>query len=388
MIRKLPIAAAPIGIKDALFLKPVDQREFSAAFSSYSGSEHVYPLDSGISSFYVILKALGHIDARDEVILPAFTAGTLIVAIRKAGLKPVLCDVSMDDFNMDTALAASLIGRDTLALLGIHMFGIVNTKFSGMKKAFPNVYMIEDCAQAEGSLAGGKLVGSMGDASFFSFNKGKNMPLFKGGCIATDNERLAAEIEVELRSAKICNGICQASLRLKMALLSLVADPAIYALLYNAIGLSKGKKPPHDFDVRNFTPLQAAYGLMLLKKMNELAEKRYKNGMRLLNGLKGLDAVLLPKISPDTRPAFNRLPIVFKDLGQRESVKKELWRAGIETCLLYPKPLHHKFELGYEREAFPNATYIATHSWTFPVHQGVGDGDIDRMIEIIRSIVE
>lgn len=385
MIRKLPIAAVPISLRGAMTLKPADEKAFGKALASYLGLKGIYLFDSGISSFYMVLKALTDLDGRSEVVLPAFTAGSLIVGIRKAGLKAVLCDISLNDFNMDASLAAQLVGKNTLAVLGIHMFGIINAAFAGMKKAFPEVYMIEDCAQAQGSLIGGKHVGSMGDASFFSFNKGKNMPLCKGGCIATGNERIAAYIEKEIKNEKTGNRPLQFSLRARMALLSMLADPVIYGLTYAMTDTLKEKKPPRDLEVGGFSRLQAGYGLFLLKNMDELAERRYKNGMRLIDGLSGLDGLILPKISVYTRPAFNRLPVVFNDPERKEAVRKALWKAGIEVYSLYPEPLHHMFDLGYARSEFPNATFIAENSWTFPVHQGVSGEDVDKMIETVRK---
>jgi dTDP-4-amino-4,6-dideoxygalactose transaminase len=386
MIKKLPIAAVPVDIKDALSLKPASQNKFAAELSSYIGAKHVHLLDSGVLALYEILKALKRLAAKNEVILPAFTAGSLIVAIKKSGLRPVLCDVSMDDFNMDMPLAGQLVGKDTLAVLGIHMFGIVNTAFARMKGAFPDVYMIEDCAQAMGSMVGSKSVGSMGDISFFSFNKGKNMPLVKGGCIATNNQAISRAIEDELGEIKMASS--QASLRAKMAILSLMADPYLYGFFHGLLDTWRDKKPPADIDVAGFTDLQASFGSSLLKMMDKLSEKRYKNGMKILKELSGVGGIILPRIDYDTRPAFNRLPIVFKDIEKRETVRKALWESGIETAALYPEPLHHMFELGYGKDEFPNAAYIASHSWTFPAHSGVGDSDIDKMIEIIRSIVK
>lgn len=385
-MQKLPMSALPIDLAKVLSIKPADRKELAVALAAYTGAKHIYLAGSGVLGFYKILKVLKRPNKKNEVILPAFTAGSLIVAIRKAGLKPVLCDISMNDFNMDITAAGRLVGKDTLAVLGVHMFGIVNMAFDGMKSAFPDIYMIEDCAQAMGSRGCGKSVGSMGDVSFFSFNKGKNMPLVKGGFVATNDPSLGKAIECEISGGKYQTS--QVSLRIKMAILALLADPFAYGLFYGMLDAWRDKKPPMDIEEASFTDIQAGFGLELLKMLEGLSEKRYMNGMKLLRGLEGAEGLILPRISADTRPAFNRLPIVFKDIRHREAIAKELWRSGIETGSLYPEPLHHMFRLGYARDEFPNASYVASHLWTFPVHPMVTEEDIDRMTGIIRRVLK
>jgi perosamine synthetase len=379
MIKKLPLAASPIDIASALSVRPASQKEFAEKLSAYIGVKHLYLAASGVMGFYEILKALKRINKKREIILPAFTAGSRFVAIKKSGL------VSMNDFNMDITGAGRLVGKDTLAVLGIHMFGIVNTAFGGMKSAFPDIYMIEDCAQAMGSMDKGKSVGFLGDVSFFSFNKGKNMPVIKGGCVATNDISLGKAIEDEFGSIKPASS--QISLRVKMAILSILREPYIYGLFYGLLDAWRDKKPPKDIEEASFTDIQSGFGLELLKMMDSLSEKRYLNGMKLLKGLEGIDGIILPRISDETRPAFNRLPVVFKDIKQREAVAKALWLSGIETGSLYPEPLHHMFELGYGKDEFPNACYTASHLWTFPVHPMVREEDIDKMIEVMRQAV-
>ncbi|MDO8969930.1 MAG: DegT/DnrJ/EryC1/StrS family aminotransferase, partial [Saprospiraceae bacterium] len=102
-------------------------------------------------------------------------------------------------------------------------------------------------------------------------------------------------------------------------------------------------------------------------------------------GLKQAPQIMVPQISSDTCPAFNRLPVVFRDIKKRDRVEKKLWQAGIETSRMYLKPLHHMFDLGYTWGNFPNAVYLAGHLLTLPTHPLLRKADVGAMISIIRE---
>jgi len=72
-----------------------------------------------------------------EVILPAYTAGSLVVAVGKAGLKPVLCDISLDNYNAAAPDMLRLVGADTLAVVCVHMFGIPVDGIEKLRQGMP-----------------------------------------------------------------------------------------------------------------------------------------------------------------------------------------------------------------------------------------------------------
>ena len=391
-LKKVPIAATSVHFKEvlssmgALFEKVKFQEQLKAQFSPFIGKKYLFFLNSGLTSGFVILKALKNISQKKEVILPAYTASSLIVAIKKAGLRPVLCDISLDDFNMDIAMVGDLVSQNTLAILEVHMFGIVAKDLDNLGNRLSDIFIVEDCAQGLGGKLNGKPVGNLEDLSFFSFNKGKNLPTYGGGCIATNNEEIAKEINNQGLRVKDLGLLDKVLIPLKIVALSLAARPYIYGMLYFFISFFKEQVLPGDFEVKKYTDFQAAVALSLLRRMEEFSKKRYYNGMKLIEGLKGVREVILPKISEDTQPAFNRLPVVFKDLKRREKVEESLWRVGIETSRLYYKPLHHIFDLGYKKSDFPNAVYFAEHLLTLPVHPLVTNTDLEKIIEVIRGV--
>jgi dTDP-4-amino-4,6-dideoxygalactose transaminase len=117
--------------------------------------------------------------------------------------------------------------------------------------------------------------------------------------------------------------------------------------------------------------------------MREFSLRRYHTVQRLAGALRGRQDIAIPSLAHGTEPACNRFPVIFKDLKKRDSVQGALWKAGIETSVMYTKPIHHLFDLGYKGDEFPHACFAAGHVLTLPVHPGVSEGALERMIEVI-----
>ncbi|MCM8780890.1 MAG: DegT/DnrJ/EryC1/StrS family aminotransferase [Candidatus Omnitrophica bacterium] len=325
---------------------------------------------------------------KDEVIIPAYTSLSLVLAIKKAGFKPILCDISLDDFGLDYNLLERLITDKTLCIVGVHMFGIVSEGMNNLKERFPNLFIIEDCAQALGGSINGIPVGRLGDVSFFSFNRGKNLATYGGGCIVTDSGDLAEAITQIFKNIKQEGYFFKLTIPVKILIISLVTQPLIYGLLYPFLSLLRERRPKQDFKTRGYTDFQAKVAEVILEKIDYFSQLRYENGMLLINGLKDIEGIILPVISGNTQPAFNRLPILIKDLDKRRQIRQALDRIGIDTSYMYSKPLHWEFDLGYPKEDFPCANFCAQHILTLPVHPVTRKIDIQRMLNVIHKVMQ
>lgn len=391
MMGKIPIIGYKVILSDLVsglrgFFSKNCKNEFQNILSEFIQSKYVYFTNSGISAFYIILKTLKKKSSKREVVLPSYTAPSLVVAINKAGLKPVFYDISLEDFNGDIKSIEETVTSNTLCVVCVHMFGIPVRNIEQLKSALPNdVFLIEDCAQAMGSKIGNRLVGSFSHLSVFSFNRGKNLPTYAGGSIFTNSDELTADIESIVRELKEPGLIYEISLFIKFIGLSIAFKPVFYSLLFPFISRFKEDKVPIDFTARHYTSIQAKLGMVLFKRFNESCMKRHKNAMTIIDGLKNTEGIILPKIQDNLIPAFNRLPLVFKDLNRRERVEANLWKTGIETSRMYLRPLHHIFNLGYKKDDFPNATYFAKHLLTLPIHPLLTDNDLDKIINTIKT---
>ena len=180
------------------------------------------------------------------------------------------------------------------------------------RKISPDIFLIEDCAQAMGSKIGERQVGNFSDVSFFSFNRGKNLSVSGGGCITTDSKELSEKIYA---SYKLCIKNCSLRRKLffpfKALAISLASNPFIYGLGYPFISQFKEKRPPTDFAVEKISNFQTALGSRLLEGIDISLLKRYQNGMFLINSLKDLKGLIIPQILKNSMPVFNRFPLLF-----------------------------------------------------------------------------
>ena len=234
---KKPIIGHNILLSDIIsglkgFIDRDAAEKFREMFSAFSHSKHVHFTNSGIAAFYLALLSLKKNSSRREVILPAYTAPSLIVAVKKAGLEPRLCDISLRDFNMDVNTLEEMITADTLCVVCAHMFGIPIREVNKLKDMIPDdVFLIEDCAQSMGSKIDNSLTGNFGDIGIFSFNRGKNLPTYGGGVIVTNAEGLSDDIESSINKLSVPGMSDQLSLYIKFIALSAAFRPVIYFLL-------------------------------------------------------------------------------------------------------------------------------------------------------------
>lgn len=381
MIKKIPIVACPINISDIFYSVKNPEDKLKEVLKDLFNLRFIYLFNSATSSFYSILEALKKIDKRDSVVLPAYTASSLVFAIKKAKLKVVLCDINLEDFNLDKDYLNNIISSSTLAIVGVHMFGIVEKTLLELKNKYPDIFIIEDCAQSFGSRIKNRLVGSLGDVSFFSFNRGKNIPAYGGGALLTDNETIAKNINpIGKKKRKEFFSI------LKLIGLFFASNPYFYGVFFKFLSRFKNKMPPSDFLLDGILDTEAKIIKRLLERLDYLSKKRYENAMFLYNNLSGCGKIRFPKIDKDTMPAFNRLPILIKDLKLLEVLEKNLLKEGIETSRMYLKPLHHIFDLGYKKEDFKNANYFASHLLTLPVHPLLLEKDLFKIVKVIKKI--
>lgn len=395
MLKRISIIGYPLTLRDvtcgflSLFERNV-QDQFKQSLSVSLGLKYIFCLSSGIASFYVILETLKKLSMRKEVILPCYTAPSLVVAVQKARLKPVLCDIRLTDFNMDTDEVLKKINQNTLCILGVHMFGIPWADIVDLrKKIHEDIFVVEDCAQAFGSKINGSPAGSFADISFYSFNRGKNLPTYDGGCIMTNSKELAERIEETVAGVPSPTGLMSASLVLKLWALYLSFKPSFYGIFYPLIAHFKDNSVPEDFRTFGYSAYQAAVGNSLLLHGSAQANAaRCENGRRLINFLEGTPGIILPKISENVVSVFNRFALIFKEIRHVDMAIEKLHRVGIESSKLYVKPLHHIFEGGYSDNDFPNALYFAQRLLTLPIHPLVKQKDLEVMAGIIKEVVK
>src|SRR4051812_2619455 len=156
---------------------------FEQEFARLLGSGHVKTCSTefGRTALYFILKAM-EFPAGSEIIVPALTFWVVPEITRVAGLTPVFVDIDPATYAIDAAAIERAITPNTRAILPTHLYGLPCDMDPILDIARRhNLKVIEDCAHGLGAQYKGRMAGTLGDASFFSFQAFKPLNTYGGG---------------------------------------------------------------------------------------------------------------------------------------------------------------------------------------------------------------
>lgn len=148
---------------------------FEKEFASYLGIPHVIGCGSGTDALVLALRA-HDIGAGDEVIVPSHTATATVAAVVMCGATPVFADIEPDFYTLDVRAAEARCTSRTKAIVAVHLYG-QPADIDGLQRVANErkLLLIEDCAQAVGSAADGRKLGTIGDIGCYSFFPTKNL---------------------------------------------------------------------------------------------------------------------------------------------------------------------------------------------------------------------
>lgn len=158
-------------------------------FAKEIGVKYAIAMNSGTSTLHCALEAVG-VKPGDEVITPALTVIMDTTAILHANAIPVYVDVDPITLTMNPNDLKNKITNKTKAIILVSLYGMP-FDFDAIKEVAGDIPIIEDNAQALFSSYKGKLLGTMGDMSSYSFENTKHISCGEGGMLVTNNEQLA-----------------------------------------------------------------------------------------------------------------------------------------------------------------------------------------------------
>ena len=201
----MPVTKRLFG-NELVYLKEVLETEFRSssgsimmkrleeAFSSRFGMEYGISFVNGTATMHAALEAMG-IGPGDEVIVPPLTMSATTFAVLQANATPIFADVDPDTFQIDPASIRSKVTVNTKAIITVALFGLSPDMDAIMMiaKEF-NLKVIEDNAECFLATYKGRLVGTLGDCSSFSFQSSKHLTSGEGGILLTNDLDLAEKI--------------------------------------------------------------------------------------------------------------------------------------------------------------------------------------------------
>lgn len=187
-----PTAGLPLLLKELLpIFSPKKPGQLENSLVEYLNIPYAQVTYSGTAAFYIILETLKKISPKKTVIIPSFVCPLVPLAISRAGLKVLVCDLKKNSFNFQTENLKEICSKnnDILGIVAVHLGGIP-IDFESVKKITQEhkILIIEDCAQSLGAKYQGKPTGSLGDFAFFSFCRGKGLTIYEGGFITSKPE--------------------------------------------------------------------------------------------------------------------------------------------------------------------------------------------------------
>lgn len=317
--------------------------KFESALMEYLNVDHVIGVGNGTDALILVLKAMG-IGEGDEVITTPYTFFATAESISYVGATPVFVDVEKDSFNMNASLIEAKITDKTKAIMPVHIFGLScdMTAISKIAKKH-GLLVIEDACQAIGAKHNGEMIGSLSDATCFSFFPTKNLGCAgDGGAITTNNKDLATIIralrahgsgELGREAYELMTG---ESVVLEVT--ETTEDKSIYdpRKYYNYLIAQNSR----------LDEIQAAVLNVKLPHLDGWNQRRRELAARYTDKLSGTSLILPQDFSEEH---VYHLYIVETD--HRTELVSYLSKYGISTGVYYPVPLH-------QQKAYASLPYV------------------------------
>lgn len=335
-------------------------KKFENDMASYVGRKYGIAVCNGTAALEAAMVALDF-EKGSEVILPTFTIISCAQAITKAGLKPVVVDCDINTWNMDIQQIESRITNRTKAIMVVHIYGLpvdMDPILELAKKY--NLKIIEDAAEMHGQTYKGRLCGSFGDISIFSFYPNKHITCGEGGMILTDDDLLAER----------CRGARN---------------------LFFTTQRYHHEEIGSNFRMSN---MQAAVGCAQYEKLEEHIEKKRIIGNKYFKALSQIQDIKLPV--PKTAYAENIYWIFGIVIGDSygfsaQYAMRRLADEGIGTrSFFYPihkQPVYIR-EGMFEGVHCPNAERISERGFYLPSGLGIKDEEIDYVISKVIKLFD
>lgn len=179
---------------------------FEKEFARYCGVKFAVTTCNGTSALHLALRCLG-IGPGDEVIVPALTFVATINAVLYTGAKPIFVDIEPETLGINPKLIEAKITSRTKAILIVHLYGhpVDFNPIARLAKRH-QLPIVEDAAEALGSLYKGKKVGSLGKIGCFSFFGNKLITTGEGGMLVTNHQKLAKKARFLRNQATLPGG--------------------------------------------------------------------------------------------------------------------------------------------------------------------------------------
>lgn len=345
---------------------------FEKMFAEYVGSSHALAVNSCTAALHLSIVASGIVPG-DEVITSPLTFAATANAVIHAGGQPVFADIDPITLNIDPAAVERAISSRTRAIIPVHFGGLPCDMDAILSIAQQyDLFVIEDAAHAVGTRYHGRLVGTFGNLTCFSFYANKNLTTAEGGMVTTNDDELAETIAVYR-----LHGLSKHAWQRYSSRKFLPSDALYPGFKYN------------------MPDLLASLGIHQLRKQEDFLAIRENHARvydQAFGSMSGLRRQYRPSNGKD-RHALH-LYVLILDLAQftvsRNQIIEALLAENIGAALHY-RALHmhpyYQQTYAYRPEDFPTAASIGESVFSLPLTPGMTESDLNDVVQGVTKVL-
>jgi len=317
---------------------------FEEELAAYLGIEHAVGVANGTEALTIALRALG-VGAGDDVVVPSFSFYASAEAIPPTGARPVFCDVDRETFCVTADTVKAALTPRTRAVIAVDLFG--NVAPVGEIEAL-GLPVVEDAAQAVGSIGPDGRAGALGTIATLSFYPSKNLGAFgDGGAVTTADAALAERVRL------------------------LRFHGSRDKVSYEEVGYNS-----------RLDELQAAILRVQLPELERWAAHRQDVGEWYAQAGLG-ELVALPGVAPGTRPAWHVYVVRHE---RADELGVALTAAGIGSRAYYRTPIHRQPAMArFGGTELPATDELARTHLALPVSAAMRRDQVDEVVAAVRD---
>lgn len=321
---------------------------FQKDFAHYNQINHCVGVANGLDALVLAICAL-HLPKGSEIIVPSNTYIASIISIIHAGHIPILVEPNIRTYNIDPNKIKAAITPKTKAIMVVHLYGKCCEMDPIIALADQHgLHIIEDCAQSHGAKYKGRMAGTFGIMSGFSFYPSKSLgALGDAGAVVTNDSDLYEELKM-------------------------IRNYGSQEKYYNqVVGYNS-----------RLDEVQALFLEIKLPYLDKTTEHKRKLAAMYLDQLK--DDFILPEVHPDYFDVYHIFNIRYP---QRAALKEYLLKLGIGTEIHYPVAPNKQKAMAYllGSTSFPISEAIHDTTLSLPCSSCHTESDIQRVIDALNA---
>lgn len=339
--------------------------EFENAIKNYVGVDYCLTLNSGTSALHATFLAYGF-GSNDEVIVPSFSFISTANSVSFVGSTPVFGDIEENTFGLDPTLLPQLISQKTKAIVPMD-YGGISCKINEIKEVAQNnnLLLIEDSAEALGASVNGKKVGSIADASIFSFCGNKVLTTGEGGAIVTNDKTIYEKIKLIRSHGRM--------------------DKVRY---FENTEQSKYLELGYNWRMSSIT---AALGISQISKLDKIIKMRQDNAKYISKSLSKFSEIITPSSDKGSEHIYQMYTIRLSSKEIRDKLHDFLTEKSIFSKI-YFSPIHltdfYRNKFGMKENSLPFTEMISEQILTLPLYPNMTSEEKIYLTESVSEFFE